>query len=443
MAMHLSILGGGPAGLAAGYFAARESIPFVIYERGERPGGCCVTLQHGAHRFDSGAHRIHDRDSSASAELLRLLDGELARVDVPSLIHTGGRLVPFPLSPLAVVPSLGLRTAARALCDLVRARLPRRARDTSFEEFAVRRYGRTLAERFLLGYSEKLWGVPCRQLSPEIAGRRLKGIDVRLLLRELSGGRRRRTEHLEGPFFYPSRGIGAVTSRLAAVCGAERIRTGARVTRLVHDGDRIRAVELNGRELAEVDQVVSSLPLSELVQMLDPAVPDELLALARRLRYRSLILVALFLRRARVLEAATLYFPDRSYPFTRVYEPKVRSRLMSPPDRTCLVAELPCFDEDELARTPDSELVSTVSASLVRSGLVAEREVEGSVVHRMSHAYPVLELGSEARAARLLEHLGRFDNLRVTGRNGRFIYAWVDDMMRLGKELVQSYGARA
>ena len=203
---HLSVLGGGPAGLAVGWAARRRGLPVTLYEASDRLGGNCTTLRSGAFRYDSGAHRLHDRDPEITGEVRRLLGDDLRRVDVPSQIWDDGRLIRFPLSSAELLAHLGPLPFGRAALEVVRARLSAGAPPQDFEAFAVRRYGRLIAERFLLDYSAKLWGAPAAELSTGIAGQRLSGLDLRTFVSESVLGRSK--AHVEGVFYYPRLGIG-------------------------------------------------------------------------------------------------------------------------------------------------------------------------------------------------------------------------------------------
>jgi hypothetical protein len=180
-----TILGGGPAGIGVAYYAHRAGIPFTLYERASSFGGLCRTFRCGGHRYDSGAHRFHDRDREVTADVRALLGDELVRVSAPSQIYDRGRFVDFPPTPLGLVLSAGLREAGRLGVEILGARLRRTPRCETFEDFAVSQFGPSLARRFLLDYSEKLWGLPASQLSPDVATRRLHGMNVRSLLTEM------------------------------------------------------------------------------------------------------------------------------------------------------------------------------------------------------------------------------------------------------------------
>jgi protoporphyrinogen oxidase len=438
MKPHLTILGGGVAGLAAGFYANRHGLPFVIHEAAGRCGGNSSTIRQGDFLFDSGAHRFHDRFPDITRELLEVMGGEMDLIRAPSQIYSQGKLIDFPLKPLDLVLKLGPMDTARAGLGFLAGRLRARHPGSGFEDFAVSRYGRYLAKRFLLDYSQKLWGDHPARLAPEIAGKRLQGLDLRTFFREMFGRRGAATTHLDGAFYYPrSGGIGAIAARLQQRCGENAVRLHSAATRIHHCAGRITAVELNGRERVEVEHVVSSIPLTDLIARLDPPPPAAILQAARQLRFRSLILVAFFLDRPGVTANASLYFPDPIFPFTRIYEPKNRSCFMAPSSRTSLIAEIPCQHADPQWRREDAELLAAARAGLCRSGFLNENEIIDADVVRLDTAYPILDQKAMRERCRVHDYLDRFANLSLTGRNGLFLYTHIHDQLKRGRAIVE------
>jgi protoporphyrinogen oxidase len=125
-----------------------------------------------------------------------------------------------------------------------------------------------------------------------------------------------------------------------------------------------------------------------------------------------------------------------------VHEPKNRSSHMSPKGKTSLVAEIPCMYGDSFWELPDDELVLLAREKLIQSRLIRGPEIIGTVVHRMPYAYPVLEKDFEDRLQMIAGYLERFQNLRLSGRNGRFIYGHIHDMMNMGREIITEYRAQ-
>ena len=435
------ILGGGVAGLAVGYYARRAGIPFSLFEKSGRIGGNCITLRHGDFLFDSGAHRIHNSNLQISEDISDLLGKDLMRVEAPSKIFHRGRFIDFPLSPLNLFANLGFVQSLRAVQDLLVGRLTIRDREANFERFAVGTYGRTVAEKFLLGYSEKLWGLRAAQLSPSIAGKRLKGLDIRTFVREAVFGKQAKTEHLEGmSFSYPRGGFGEIPRRLAEVCGPEHIFLNSEVAQVTHDNSRLLAVVMRDGRTVEVGrgQVVSTLPIDSLIAGLEPGAPERILRTAAALRFRHMALAVFFIDRPSFTKNATIYIPDPDLPFTRIYEPKNRSAAMSPADRTCLVFEIPCQKTDAWWTMEEKDLLDRIRTLAIREKWLTDEEILDGLVYRFECAYPILENGYEGKLSVLLEYLGTFRNLHASGRNGLFAYSWLHDMMLSGRDIVRN-----
>ncbi len=436
---HISILGGGPAGLAVGYYAKLNHLPFTIHEASSQIGGNCVTFSRGEFRFDSGAHRLHSRNREAIAQFQQLLGSDLLQVDAPSQIYHNGQFIDFPLSPINLCRGLGWRASLQAGLDWCRSRCKRADTKGCFENFARFLYGDKIASQFLLNYSQKLWGLPCDRLSASISGKRLQGLTLITLLKEAILGRQKATEHLDGCFYYPRHGIGQVSQKLAEFCGWENIQENSKITG-IYCGDRqVKAIEVNHQTWLDVARVVSTLPISLVLELMVPQPPPEVLAIARSLRFRHLILVTLCLQKESITRNASVYFPASDFPFTRVYEPKNRSPLMAPKGKTSLVAEIPSQMEDPLWQLPDQQLTQLVTAHFARIHWLTEADILDTSVIRIPYAYPVLELDYEQKIQSLLRFLRPLQNLQLSGRNGKFLYTHLHDMMTFGKEIIQTY----
>ena len=432
----LCIIGGGPAGLAVGFHARRSGIPFVLFEAGESVGGNARTLQHGEFSFDTGAHRFHDKDEQVTRDVRALLGDDLLLAEKPSQIIFGTKRIDFPLSPLNVVKKLGPAMTLSAVLDFLHERFHALPLEPTFADLTVHRYGRALAQAFLLDYSAKLWGAPPDRLSPAVSGVRLKGLDLRTFFVEAVRGSRAKTRHLDGRFYYPRRGIGMLMDRLAAACGSGALRMRSRVTRLLHDGRLVRSVEVNERERMDAEQVVSTLPLSVLASVMSPPPPDAVLAEARRLRFRHLMLVVLFLNRERVSDNASLYFPEPDVPFTRACEPKNRSEAMAPADKTSLAVEIPCSAGDPVWQGGSEPLARAVISVLEEKRLIRARDVFDAAAFCVPYAYPVLEIGYAAAVHNLMDYFAHFENLRIVGRSAAFAYVHIHDLLREGRNAV-------
>jgi protoporphyrinogen oxidase len=438
----ITILGGGASGICVGFYARKNGLSFKVYEATDAIGGNAATIRFKDFLFDTGAHRWHDRYPDITTELKNLMGPELRQIHVPSHIFYNKQSIDFPLSPLNLLKALGPVAFMKAGFEVLANRMFNGHETNNFEAFAIDTYGHTIANKFLINYSEKLWGRSCRELSPRIAGKRMRGLNLSTFIREALFGTRSKTEHLDGSFYYPKYGIGDIVGKWVETCGQENIVRRSRITRVFHDDRKIHAVELNGRGAIPVGHVVNTLPATILLNMLDPSPPDEILEISRNMKYRHVKLVALLIDRPSVTRSATVYFPHREFVFTRLYEPKNRSEYMAPETQTSLVAEVPCCDRSEQWEMNDSELIEKVSSKLIEIGWIQAEEVLDAMVHSMAYAYPLFEAGYEAKLERLEQYLGRFENLAANGRNSRFEYLHLHDGMKTGKEIVEKYRQR-
>lgn len=431
----IHILGSGPAGLTAGYYAKKQHLNFIIYEAGSMVGGNCRTIKLGDFRFDTGAHRFHDKDPVVTAEVKNLLGDDLLSVDAPSEIFFDDKFYRFPLELTDLIDKLGYRSLLKIAWDKLHSNGIREI--DNFEALALRRYGKTLAEKFLLNYSKKLWGLPTHHLSTAISGNRLKGLDLWSFLKSTLFGTPKNPVHLDGTFFYPKYGIGMIPEKLFTSIGKENVRLQHGVSRIIHKNGRIDRIILNDAVEIQTGIVINTLPLPLSLRILDPPPPSALISIADNIKYRHLILCVYCLKGGTFSQNASLYFPSEEFPFTRLYEPKNRSSYMAPENKTVVVLEIPCFRDEEIWQKSDRDLNRTVWEGLCRVKSLKEDDIVHFQTFKLPFAYPVLEVGYEENVKRLVDYFKRFENLYLTGRSSLFKYVHLHDLFRAGKEVVE------
>jgi len=436
--IELTILGGGPAGLGVAFYAQRAGVPFVLFEKSADLGGMCRTLRHGEHLYDCGAHRFHDQDAEITRDVLELMGDEMLAVNAPSMIWDRGRFVDFPPTPLNAIASCGPIEALRIGFELLRAHLkPREC--LSFEDFAIGQFGETLARRIVLNYSEKLWGLPAAQLSPDIATRRLKGMTLRSLFFELMFPSRKIT-HIDGAFLYPRGGYGRIVQNLESTLPHDSLRRAHEIVRLQCEDGAITRIHFAGGQVAEPrGRVVSTLPLTVLVEFLGEQMSADVRQAAASLRFRQIRLFFLRLKRPQLSTNASIYIPDPEFCISRLYEPKNRSAAMAPPDETSVVVEVPCFLDDPIQRMPNEDLAERVKTELVALKLVKREEVVEWKHHFLANAYPVYSTDYSSEIRIITEALAQISNLSTLGRAGLFFYGHLHDQLRMAKDCVADH----
>jgi protoporphyrinogen oxidase len=428
------VLGGGISGLAAAYYLKLNAVPLTVIDALDKPGGNCRTTHIDEFMYDTGAHRIHDKDKEITKLVKILLGGHLKRIHAPSKIFDKGRLLSFPLEFQDVFSRMDKCFTIRAGIDFLKSR-NRNGFSDDFESFAIHSYGRSMAERFLLNYSRKLWGVPCNMLSPDVSGERLKTMTFITLLQNFISRSYAETRHYEGEFYYPDQGIGQLSEAMAQHIGSENIRLKSRVTGVIHDGKRIINSVVDGNDPIIIDQVISTLAVTDLITMMRPAPPQDILNKAKSLKFRNIRLAVFFVRKEKINNAATMYFPADKFIFTRGYEPRNRSMLMSPRGMTSFVLEVPCFEHEWEWNADHTDFIEKVKAQIIDTGLIRDNDIMGCTEERIVNAYPVLEKDYKERVLSIFEYLSNFQNLEVSGRTGLFKYLWIHNLLREGLDI--------
>jgi protoporphyrinogen oxidase len=415
----LVVLGAGPAGVGAAFRAARAGHRVVVVERGQGPGGAAGSFELDGIRVDHGSHRLHPAiDLRVLADLRGLLGEELQRRPRNGRIFLEGRWIRFPLRPADLARRLPPSFAAGAARDAATG-WARRPRADTFAEVLRAGLGPTMCERFYFPYARKLWGLDPSELAGEQARRRVTaGSPARLLARVVRGA-----GGGGGFFWYPRRGFGTISERLAeaaAAAGAE-LRFGAAVEK-VSLGEPARAtVTLTGGETVTAARVWSTIPLPALARIAEPAPPAAVVAAAGRLDFRAMLLVYLVLDGGRYSPYDAHYLPDPATPVTRVSEPTNYRDGDDPPGRTVLCAELPCERDGGLWRAADGELVGLVLATLRDRGLPAPA-VRAVAVRRLPAVYPVYRVGYAAAFDALDAWAAARPALLSFGRLGLFVH---------------------
>jgi protoporphyrinogen oxidase len=412
------ILGAGPAGVGAAYRAARAGHRVVLLERGERVGGAAGSREVAGISVDFGSHRLHPSiDPVILADLRALLGDDLQRRRRNGRIRLAGRWIAFPLRAGDLVRRLPPRFVAGAVVDALGSPL-RHPRADTFAEVLRAGLGTTMCEAFYFPYARKLWGVEPGQLSGEQARRRVSADSPAKLLRRVLGAGGREKAF----FYYPRRGFGTISERLAdaaRAAGAD-VWLGDGAERVEVRPDRV-AVTLTSGETVTARRGWSTVPLPALARMIDPAPPPEVLASVTRLRSRAILLVYVVLDMQRYTPFDAHYFPGAETPVTRVSEPRNYRDGDDPPGRTVLCAEIPCDRGDVRWRASDAELGEVVVHALSVSALPVARP-SAVRVHRLPHAYPVYETGFDRAFAALDDWIAAQPRLLSFGRQGLFAH---------------------
>lgn len=433
------VIGAGPAGLTAAYELARRGKTGVVLEMTRHVGGIARTETYKGYRFDIGGHRFYTKIREVEAIWDELLGSDLLRRPRFSRIFYNKKFYHYPLRLSNTLRNLGMLTSLGVLLSYLQSQIFPYPQEDTFEEWVSNRFGRKLYSIFFKTYTEKVWGIPCSQISSAWAAQRIKGLSLPVAVRNaLFRYPDERVTTLINSFHYPRLGPGMMWEAARDYVEARgfKVLLETPIQRIRHNGRRILDVTSDqqaaggGERVFPGNQFLSSMPVTHLIQSLDPAPPEQVLHAANSLTYRDFLTVVLIIDRRDLFPDNWIYIHEPDVHVGRIQNFKQWSPEMVPDaSKTSLGLEYFCEEGDERWSMADEELIDLGKREIEQIGLAQAAEVIDGVVVRQPKAYPVYTQTYGEHLSILREYLQGFENLQTIGRNGLHKYNNQDHSM--------------
>ncbi len=491
------IAGAGPAGLTAALELLRRSdITPIVIEADAQVGGISKTINYRGNRMDLGGHRFFSKSDWVMRwwqEILPVAEGQTqpshalrihyqgqsrdltpeglgsTSSDVVMLVRQRlsrifyrRRFFDYPLTLNAsTVKNLGLVEAFKIGLSYGQAQLKSRSPEITLEDFLINRFGTRLYRTFFKDYTEKVWGVPCEEISAEWGAQRIKGLSIAKAIahaltspfRSASDAAQKGTEtSLIERFLYPKFGPGQmweeVARRVTALGGAIHLRQ--RVVAMERVAGKVVSVDVfdetaGAARRVPCDYFLSTMPVKDLIAMLRPD-DAHIAQIAADLPYRSFMTAGLLLRSMRGR-------PTPSDNWIYIQEPDVRigrlqifnnwsPALVADPKTVWLGLEYFCDQGDDLWAMEDQQFLNFAIGELEKIGLIERKDVISGTLVRVPSAYPAY-FGAYTQFGDLRTYLDRFSNLYPIGRNGMHRYNNQDHSMLTANAAVDAITKKA
>jgi protoporphyrinogen oxidase len=431
------IIGAGPAGLTTAYELVKKDVRSLVLEADDKVGGIARTEIYKGYRFDIGGHRFFTKVGEVEHLWREILGDEFIQVPRLSRIYYQDKFFDYPLSFKNTLSNLGPFGSALILWSYIKAKvqaLIARPEPQTFEEWVTHCFGERLYQTFFKTYTEKVWGIPCNKIQAEWAKQRIKGMSLKAAVINLLFGKTN-AKSLIKEFDYPILGPGMMWERcqeLVEKRGGE-VRLNTRVIRIERDGYRIaKVIAQHEGETTEItgNHFVSSMPVTALLQRLEPAPPEEVLQAARSLSYRDFLIVALVVDAEDLFPDNWIYIHSPEVKVGRIQNFKNWSPAMVPDQtKTCLGMEYFCNEGDAIWEMSDAQLLELATKELDSLGLVDASKVEDGTIIRQRKAYPVYDRDYSGHLQVIRNYIEKFENLQTVGRNGMHRYNNQDHSM--------------
>jgi protoporphyrinogen oxidase len=503
------IIGAGPAGLTAALeLLRRTGVRPIILEASDAIGGISRTIQYKGNRMDIGGHRFFSKsdrvmqwwlgvmplDSSAQAAgasgagpvqiryqgkertlpavALVPAAGSVAVAEAPdpdlvmllrprkSRIYFLRRFFDYPIKLTAdTLLNLGLARTFRAGISYLRAAIFPKRKEKTLEDFLVNRFGRQLYGLFFESYTEKVWGVPCSQISAEWGAQRIKGLSLsgvvlHFLKKTFGKGRvgpshqdddlsQKQTEtSLIEQFLYPKLGPGQLWEHVADLVqqGGGELHMNHSVDRILLSGNRVVGVEATGKDGRHKtftgDYFFSTMPIQELVRAFSIPPPAEVREVSEGLIYRDFITVGLLASRLKVHEKDGSPLKDN---WIYIQEPDVQvgrlqifnnwsPAMVADPNNIWIGLEYFCYQTDAIWKLSNEAMIALATEEIARIGILDPADVLDAHVARVPKTYPAY-FGTYDRFDTIRNYTDKIENLFLVGRNGMHKYNNQDHSM--------------
>lgn len=419
------ILGGGPAGLSAGYMLAKKGLPVIVLEAENQVGGIAKTAVRDGYRFDLGGHRFFTKVKEVDDLWHEIMEEEFLKRPRMSRIYWHHKFLDYPLRGSDVVKKLGPVELTRCMASYAWAKVKPKGKEETFEDWVVNRFGRRLFNNFFKSYTEKVWGVPTSEIRADWAAQRIKGLSFFSAAKSaFLGNKGDKIKSLISEFNYPRYGPGqmweTMTEDIRKLGG--QVLLEHKVTKLEFEGDKCVRVHV-GDIVYEPSAVISSLPLRNTAGIAEPHPKPEVIAAAKGLRYRDFLTVAVVLKGDDIFPDNWIYIHDPSVNVGRIQNFRSWSPWMVPdPTKACVGLEFFCFAGDQLWEMDDDKLVDLGMRELEQLGLAKRDQLEFGFVERVPKAYPIYDEDYAARVSTIRSWLDGLDNFIQVGRNGLHRY---------------------
>lgn len=452
----VAVIGAGPAGLTAAYLLSKKGFSVTVIEKDPKyVGGISRTVEHEGFRFDIGGHRFFSKSQEVVDLWNEILPDDFIQRPRMSRIYYEGKFYSYPLRAFEALWNLGIWRSTLCMLSYGKAKVFPNKNVKSFEDWTVNQFGHKLYSIFFKTYTEKVWGMPCDEMSADWAAQRIKGLSLWNavtdgLKRSLGLNKRpndgQEVKTLLETFRYPRLGPGMMWDAAKAHVEAQgnEVLMGHSLKQLAQDADgnwRMSATSADGETIITAKHVISSAPMRELATRIHPlpqSMPE-----AQELNYRDFLTVAIKVKSDDLFPDNWIYIHDDRVQVGRVQNFRSWSPEMVPDENiACVGLEYFCFENDGLWSSSDEDLIELAKKEMAILGLCNPEDVVGGAVVRQEKAYPVYDDSYEQNVAAMRDDLeSRFPTLHMVGRNGMHRYNNQDHAMMTAMLTVENIEA--
>jgi protoporphyrinogen oxidase len=436
----IAIIGAGPAGLTAAYLLGKAKKEVTVFEKNATyVGGISRTECYNGYYFDIGGHRFLSKSKEIEDFWTEMLGDQLLERSRKSRIFYNRKFFSYPLVAIEALTKLGVLESFLCALSYLKAKILPVKNPRNFEDWVSNQFGKRLFNIFFKTYTEKVWGIPCNQISADWAAQRIKGLSLSravwnaLFKTGVKNSNGIVIKTLIDSFRYPKLGPGMMWEECAKKSKAlgARIEMAAVVNKIEKLADKWNVYTTNGKIYEGFDYLLSSAPIGELIPAVVPSFSRESLQSASQLKYRDFLTIVLICKDENAFSDNWIYVHDPEVKVGRIQNFKSWSPYMVPdPKMACYGLEYFCFEGDGLWSSPDNELIALGTREICKIGLTKPESIIDGHVVRQQKAYPVYDHDYKDHLSVIRAEIKkRYKGLCLLGRNGMHKYNNQDHSM--------------
>lgn len=427
----IAVMGTGMAGLGAAHALVGQDVRCIAYDKNPYYGGHTVThAQPNGFLFDEGPHISFTKDERLQGLFADNVSQQFEVLPARLNNYWHGHWITHP----AQVNLYGLPTelVVNIIRDYVDVHASDQKEINNYADWLLAAYGRTFAETFPMVYGLKYHTTTADNMATEWLGPRMYRPSLEEVLRGALAPEPTTQVHYITNFRYPSHG--GFMSYLRPFAERADLRLSHELVGL---DTRSRQLRFATGAVQGYDQIVSSIPLPDLIPLID-GVPADVLQATKRLAFSSVVLVNLGVDRPDLSSSHLTYFYDEDVIFPRLSFPHLLSPNNVPPGTGSIQAEVYFSDKYRPLTCPPESLIAPVVADLHKVGVLRESDTIVFQEARLARYANVIQ--DLERAAALATVHGFLDDIgvRYCGRYGDWDHAWTDEAFASGERAAQA-----
>jgi protoporphyrinogen oxidase len=423
------IIGAGPAGLAAASELNKKKLKSTIFEKSNVVGGLARTVKLGNNLFDIGPHRFFTKNNEINKFFINYAGKDLIKVKRLTRILYQNKLFNYPLSPINTFFTLGIYNGITIFFSYLLSLLFFKKKISSFEDWVIKNFGKKLYYTFFKTYTEKVWGISCKQIGSDWASQRIKGLNFASIILSFFF-KKNKAKSLIDEFYYLKFGAGNLYENIKKklLQKKNKIIFNQKVIKYNFDNKtfNIKSIIIENKQLKKKeifgDFFLSSAPITEVIKSFNIKLPDNIKKIIYSLKYRNHIGVKLVIK-GKIFEDNWIYVHSPEVKVARISNYKNFSKYMGEnKESNPVTMEYFCNENDKFWNLSDETIISIAKKELEFLELAKKNQITNSYVIRSEKAYPVIEKGYQKKIDEIKKWLSRIKNFIPIGRTGMFKY---------------------